>query len=837
MVSRVIPLRVSLIADLVPRLSVAAVLWSALPARIYRLPAMLLDLRLALRNLAKSRGFAAVAILTLAVGIGATAAMFSSLRALVVDPFSYPRGDQLVMVWSGDGWPLSSPDYFDIHEQATSFAAFGVYSPRRVNLGGDNAQSVPGVICTPEVLRAFGLPPVRGRFLTAEDGDKGAPPVAVISYALWQQSFAGEPDLVGRTIRLNGGDVTVVGIMPANFEFVGPWMRTESCQVWLPLQIKRGDGDRGSHWICGVARLKDGVSVGAADAEIKAIGKRLTAAYPNSNSRKHFLVRSLHEEMTRYVGSRVWMLFGAVILVLLVACANVASMLLARNARRQGEFGVRIALGAARNHIIRLALTESLLLALAGALAGLVVAFFGVRVLQTIAPVSDARKAAMTLDGAVLAFSLGLTLLTAVLAGLPPAFAAMRISVTDLLRTEGRGAAGSRVRHRILRGLIVGQIALAFVLANGAALFSASYTRLLAANDKLATAYVLSAGLDLRGERYGDKETRARFCDQLAERAAALPGVTAAGTTTKLPLEGGSNTQIMVNDQVFDPTADRTLAEVSSITPGYFAAAGIGLLRGRTLAPGDAKSDIIGVVVNQTLADTCWPGKDPLGMTIRANDAKPWFTARVVGLVENVRQWGPETPPRPEMYWTPDRAWGEAVYLVVRSTHPASQLAGALRREVTQLDPDLPLSRVRTLQEVVNDATQGQRVVTGLVDFFMAAALGLVAVGLYGTLSYHVLQRTREIGVRMAVGAGRSAIVALVFGQGARWVLVGVGIGVAGALGLATVLRSMIYGVNPLNPVTLLVGAAAVALAALLACWLPARKASRVDPMVALRSE
>ncbi len=798
---------------------------------------MLSDLRLALRNLAKSRAFSAVAILTLAVGIGAATAMFSALRALVVEPFSYPRADHLVMVWSGDGWPLSSPDYFDIHEQATSFVELGVYSPSRVNLGGENAQSVPGVICTPEVLRAFGVPPVLGRFLTPADGEKGAPPAAVISSRLWQQSFASDPGLVGRTIRLNGGNVTVVGIMPASFEFVGPWMRTETCQVWLPLQIKRGDGDRGSHWICGIARLKDGVSVAAADAEVKAIGRRLTAAYPDTNSKKHFLVRSLRAEMTRDVGSRVWMLFGAVVLVLLVACANVASMLLARNARRQGEFGVRIALGATRNHILRLALAESLLLALAGALAGLIVAFFGIHVLQTIAPVSDARKAAMTLSGRVLAFSLGLTALTAVLAGLPPAFAAMRISVTDLLRTEGRGAAGSRARHHILRGLIIGQIALAFVLANGAALFSASYVKLLAANDKLATEYVLSAETDLRGERYGDKDVRARFCEQWAERVAALPAVTAAGTTTKLPLEGGSNTSLMVNDQVFDPTAERTLAEVSSITPGYFAATGIALLRGRTLESGDAKGDMVGVVVNRALADTCWPGKDPLGMVIRGNNAKPWFTARVVGVVENVRQWGPEMEPRPELYWTPDRAWGETVFLVVRSPQRASQLAGALRRELAQLDPDLPLARVRTLQEVVNDATQGQRVVTGMVDFFMAAALGLVAVGLYGTLSYHVLQRTREIGVRMAVGAGRRHIVSLVFGQGARWVLTGVSIGVVGALALATLLRAMIYGVDPLNPVSLLVGATAVVAAAALACWLPARRASRVDPMVALRAE
>jgi putative ABC transport system permease protein len=795
------------------------------------------DLRFALRHLAKSRAFTAVAILTLAVGLGAATAMYSALRALVVEPFTYPRADRLVMVWSGDGWPLSTPDYFDLKDQATSFTAFGVYTPRPANLGGANAQSVLSVSCTPGVLKAFGVAPVLGRVFGDEDEAPGAPPVAVMSHRLWQQSFAGDPGLVGRRVRINGSEVTVVGIMPASFEFAAPWMRTEACELWLPLQLQRGDGDRGSHWLCGLARLKDGVSVGAADAEIKAIGVRLKAAYPETNAQKALLVRSLHGEMTRFVGSRVWMLFGAVALVLLVACANVASMLLARNARRQGEFGVRIALGATRSHLIRLALTESLVLALAGALAGLGVAYAGIRVLQVIAPVSGARKAAMGLDGGVLLFALGLTVLTAVLAGLPPALAAMRIAVTDLLRTEGRGTAGSRARHHILRGLIIAQVAVAFILANGAALFSASYVKLLAANDQLATDHVVSGELALRGGRYAKKEARTQFCEQLAARVAALPGVTAAGTTTKLPLEGGSNTGILVNDETFDPTAKRVLAEVSSITPGYFAAAGIALLRGRTLEPGDAGDKEIGVVVNRALADKCWPGKDPLGRVIRGNNPQPWFTAHVVGVVDNVRQWGPEMDPQPEIYWAPDRAWGETVFLLARSAQPASQLAGALRHTVAALDPDLPLSRIRTLRDVVTQATQGQRVVTGLVDFFMAAALGLVAVGLYGTLSYHVLQRTREIGVRLAVGAGRRNIVFLVFGQGARWVLAGVVLGTAGALGLALLLRSMIYGVNPLNPGTLLIGAAAVAAAAVLACWLPARKASRVDPMVALRAE
>jgi predicted permease len=795
------------------------------------------DLRFALRSLAKSPGFTAVAILTLAVGIGAATAMFSGLRALVVEPFSYPQADRIVHIWSSDGQPLSTPDYFDIRDQAVAYTELGVYTPQPANLGGESAQSVHSVSCTAGVLRAFGVVPQLGRWLDPADEVKGAPAVAVISHDLWQQSFASDPGLVGRTVRINGGAVTVVGVMPVSFEFAAPWMRGEMCQIWLPLQLKRDEGDRGSHWMCAIGRLKDGVSIAAADAEIKAIGARLKAAHPDTNTQKPFLVRSLKFEMTRYVGSRVWMLFAAVILVLLVACANVASMLLARSARRAGEFGVRVALGATRMQILRLALSESLWLSAAGAVAGLALAYFGVLALQAIAPASAARKAAMVLDGGVLAFAAGLTVLAVLLAGCPPALAAVRISVADLLRTNSRGAAGSRTRHNLLRGLIIAQVAVAFMLANGAALFSASYARLVSANESLATEYVLSAEVNLRGDRYDKKEARTHLCEQLAERAAALPGVTAAGITTKLPLEGGSNMGVLVNNEVFDPAAESTLAEISSITPGYFAAAGIKLLRGRTLQPGDAGEDAIGVVVNRALAEKCWPGEDPLGKIIRPNGPKAWYHARVVGVVESVRQWGPEMDPRPEMYWTPDRAWGQTIFLLVRSPRPAAQLAPALRHELATLDPDLPLARIRTLSTLVHEATQGQRAVTELVDFFMAVALGLVGIGLYGTLSYHVLQRTREIGVRVALGAARRDIVRLVFRQGSSWVLVGVALGAGGAVALATALRAMVYGIDALNPFTLLAAAAAVGVAAFVACWLPARRAARVDPIVALRAE
>lgn len=795
------------------------------------------DFRFALRQLLKSPGFTAVAVLTLAVGIGSSTAMFSALRALVVEPFSYPNSAELVHVWSGDGWPLSHPDYFDLADRSTSFAEFGVYSPRPANLGGDNPEVVISVSATPGVLRSFGIPPQLGRWLEPGDEDSGSTPVVVISHKLWQRSFAGDPTLIGRTIRVNGTLTTVVGIMPAHFEFAAPWMRGDTCHMWLPLQLKRGEGHRGSHWMCGLARLKPGVSVETADAEIKSIGVQLTQEYPNTNAQKKFLVRSLHFEMTRYVGSRVWMLFGAVALVLLVACANVASMLLARSAKRQAEFGVRIALGANRRQIIRLALSESVLLSIGGALVGLVIAFYGVKLLAVIAPVSDARRAAMGLDLRVLAFAVGVTGLTALIAGVPPALAALRISVADLLRTDSRGAAGSRTRHNLLRGLIIGQVTLAFVLANGAALFSASYVKLFSANRALSTDRVLTAQLHLRGERYAKNEARTQFWEQLSERLSALPGVTAAGLVTQLPLQGGSNMNILVNDEVFDPLAQRTLAEIRAVTPGYFAAIGVSLLHGRTLQPGDAGKDEIGVVVNRALADKSWPGKDPIGQLIRPSNENPHFHARVVGVVDNLRQWGPETEPRPEMAWTPDRAWGNSVFLVVRSPQPAAQLTAAVRREVAALDPDLPLAQIRTMEGVVDEAMAGQRAVVQLVDFFMVVALGLLAVGLYGTLSYHVLQRTREIGVRMAMGAGSGDVVKLVFRQGSIWLTLGVLLGIGGALGLTYAIRTLVYGLESIDPMALVWATIAVALAGTIACWLPARRAARVDPIIALRTD
>ena len=800
---------------------------------------MLSNLRLSVRTLAQSRGFAFIAILTLAVGIGSTTAIFSVLQALVIQPFQYPAADRLVHMWSGDGWPLSPADQLDLRKDTASYTAFGVYQPQTYNVGQENAQSVRGISGTAEVLPAFGVKPLLGRYFTAEDEVFSAAPVAVLSYALWQQIYGGAPDVIGRKLRLNGHDAEVVGVMPATFEFVCPWMRDDMPQLWTPLRMdEKQQKQRDSHYLLGIARMKDGVAIATADAEVKTIGKRLSALYPNSNTRKEFLVRSLHEEMTRGLGKQVWLLFGAVVLVLLVACGNVASMLLARSARRQGEFGVRVALGASPADLMKLALAESAVLACLGAGLGILLAYGGIEVLRAIAPVSAARKAAIALNLPALGFGLGATALTALLAGIPPALAAMRTSLATVMRADARGAVGSPARHRMLRGLIIAQVAVAFVLANGAVLFSQAYLKIVAENAVLASDNVIVAQVTLNGPRYEEDAARVRFWYEFSGRVAALPGVAHAAIISKLPLEGGSNTNALVNDEVYDPTIRRMSVERSSVTEGYFASMGLRLLKGRNLTTEDRTGEIRGVVVNQACVDKAWPDKDPIGQIMRANQPeKPWYVVRVVGVVENVKQWGADEEVQPEMYTAPEGHWGRGVYLVLRSPLPLAQLAPQLRAELAAIDGELALKDMRTMSKVVDEATQSQRAVAGLVNFFMAAALGLVAVGLYGTLSYHVQQRTREIGVRVALGALKGEIVKLVFAQGSRWVGIGLALGLAGSIGLSFALKSVVYRMEGLTALPLALAMFAVGFAAMLACWLPALRAAKLDPITALRAD
>jgi putative ABC transport system permease protein len=798
------------------------------------------DIRYGLRQLVKAPGFTAVAVLTLGLGVGATSTLFGVFEPLVLDPFPYPRSDRIAYVWSNAGGPLSAPDFVDFCEQNTSFTHLGVYWRRRFNLSLDVPSPAYAALCTAGVLRTFGTAPAQGRWIEESDERSGAAPVAVISHALWRRVFAADPAALGRTIRLDGREFTVVGIMPAEFEFPSPRPGVHDCELWVPFSPMEHDAYRGDHWLVGIGRLRDNVTVEAADAEAKTIGTRLAQAYPDTNLRTPFLVRSLWRQTTENTASGALLLSGAVLLLLLVACANVASLLLARGTRRQGEFGVRLALGGRRRDVVRLLLSESLLLALLGSGVGIVLAHGGLALMRYVIPsvlVLGARREALALSGPVLAFAVALAAITAALSGLLPALTAARTPVVETLKGEGRSQTGARLRHCFLRHLVAGQIAVVLVLGNGAVLLFSSYLRVLQANRDLATDQVITAELALRGERYAAMDARQNFWQDLFERVHRLPGVAGAAITTKIPLEGGNSTDILVDDEVYDPALRRTDAEQSYVSPEYFAAMGIPLLRGRPPSPADARGAVTGIAINQTLANKYWPGQDPIGRRIRSNSAEPSFQAVVVGMVGDVRQWGAEQPVLPEMYFPHALSNQDSMTLVVRTSETAHSQIPLLRSMVAALDGDLPLANVRTMKDVVGRSTGPRRFLTQLVGLFMATTLILAMVGIYGTLSYTVSQRQREIGIRMALGALQRDVLAFVVRQAGVWVVVGLAIGLVVTAALSFLLRSAAYGVDPLDPRLLFVGLVVVGSAAGAACLLPARRAARIDPMAALRCE
>ncbi len=801
---------------------------------------LLNDIKYSIRQLRKSPGFTLLAVLTLGLGIGATTSLFSVFNALVLDPFPYPESDKIVYVWNRQNWSLSALDYFDIKEQMTSFADMGVYHPDRLNFGAEKPESLYGVRCTSGVLCVLGMHPLLGRLLNESDDQPGAEPVVVISHALWTRSFAADPQVIGKTMKLNGQATTIVGVMPADFEFSSPWYRGQEYELWTPFAFDIKERGRGNHWLLGIARLKAGVSVNAADAEIKTIGARLAQTYPNTNTGKVMQLVSLRDQMTSNTASRMRMFLGAVTLLLLVACANVASMLLARGTQRQDEFSVRLALGASRMAVVRLLLVETVLLGLLGSATGIVFALGGITALRNLIPpalIIGARRAAIQINGRVLMFAIGLAFLSAMVAGLLPALTAARTSIVETLKAGGRSHTGSRIRHRFLRQLMVAQIAVAVVLANGGILLFASYLNVFKSNEILDTEQVISAEISLKGDQYNENEAKLAFCDQLFERIGGLPGVQKVAITSKMPLEGGSNAGFLVDDEVYDPAVQRQPIEQSFISPDYFAAMGLTMLEGRAPEPTDAKSEAIGVVINRAMAQHYWKGEEVIGRRIRPNAPNPPLYAEVIGIVEDVRQFGSEHPPLPEMYISYAFRTPSRVFLIVRASGDASTLVPAIRNELVILNPDLAIANVRKMKDVLNASVSDRRLSTSLINVFMVTTLILAMVGIYGTLSYNLLQRKQEIGVRIAVGALRHHIIRFVFRQAGLWVVAGLGVGLALTAAVSFLLRSMVFNISPWSPLSLLLGLGVVGGAACLACILPALRATRIDPMEALRYE
>ena len=800
------------------------------------------DLQLACRTLRRSPGFTAVAVALLALGIGANSAFFGLFKAHALAPFPYPDPDRVVQLWRAhnsrlEANPWSAPDFLDVHDQAASLAESGAFSTERFNLGGEKPEMLQGVACTPGVFRALGVQPLLGRWFADDDGRSGAERTVILSHACWTQRFGASPGLLGHAIRLNAQDYVVAGVMPADFEFYSPQTGAQTIDLWVPLQLSRGGRPRGDHWLKAVGRLKDGVTVSRANAELKLIADRLAAAYPDTNHGKWFYARPVPVELavrelfgSGLVGAAVW-------LALIVACANLAIMLLARGAGRQTEYGVRLALGATRWRLVRLALAESLVLALLGGAVGVMFAWSSLGVLPTLLPAASTHSIALRIDPAVLGYAGLVALLASFAAGLPPAWTASKTQVVDTIKQGGLTQAGSRLRHRFLRHLVSAQVAIALLLVNTTLLLLVSYRAALLVNEPLSSALVLSAGVTVQGPCYETGAARAAFWQRWLERVEPLPGVTAAGMTSKLPLRGGMNTQVLADGEQFDPKADRPTVEMSFASAGYFAAMGIAQLRGRTFGAADARNDSLGVVVNRALADRYWPNQDPIGQRIRGNTLQPWFTAHVVGVVENVRQWDLGRPALSEVYfpyaWSP-QSMG---FLVVRSALDARSMVPLLRRELAALDPDLALVEPTTMKEIVSESARSRRTLLLVTQFFMAVTVLMAAVGIYGTLAFQTRQRTREIGVRLALGAARRDIVRLVLRQAVPWVVGGGAIGMLLSAAVAFALRMILADVSLLNPLYFLGGLGVLGAAIALACWLPARRATQVNPVEALRAE
>ncbi|HSS19162.1 MAG TPA: ABC transporter permease [Pyrinomonadaceae bacterium] len=809
---------------------------------------LLKDFRYGIRGLTKRPSFTAIAVLTLALAIGASTAIFSVVNAVLLRPLPFTNPDRLVMVWedaSYVGFPHNTPataNYADWKARNHVFEDMAALDSRSFSLTGDgDPEKIEAAGVTANLFPLLGTRPLIGRNFTAEEDQPDANKVVILSQTLWQRRYAGDQSVVGHALLLNGEKYTVIGVMPAGFQF-----SDKDTGIWVPIAFTpRQLANRGRHYLNVVARMKPGVKLAEADADVRAIQQQIARENPEAAGRLGAYVRSLTQEFTGEIRRPLLVLLAAVGLVLLIACANIANLLLSRAAGRRREIALRTALGASRLRIIRQLLIESLLLASAGAVLGVVFAWWSFAFLQRLIPEGLTLFAKLSLDPKVLAFTFVVMVVTAVLFGLAPALQASNLDLNEALKQGGRTGqqAGSK---RLRNVLVVGEVALAMVLLVGAGLLIQTLFKLQNQYANLKAQSVMTLRTVLTRNKYPEHGQRVGFYKQVLERVSALPGVVSAGYATSVPLawkggtsgftiEGRSVEQALAGGFSYD-------ANHRQVSADYLKTIGIPIRAGRSFTEADNEQAVHVAIINETMAREYWPGENPLGKRIKFGDPTddvPWVT--IVGVAGDIRQMGIDQPIKAELYVPYQQDNGLAFYaprdLAIRTSVDPSSVVAAARNEIHQVDPDQPISNVRGMNEVLDEETASRRLGMTLLTIFAGLALLLATIGIYGVLAFFVTQHTQEIGVRMALGAQRGSILGLVLKKGMLLAGLGVVIGLGAAFAVTRLMASLLYDVSATDPLTYVAIATLLLGVALVACLVPARRAMRVDPLVALRYE
>lgn len=795
------------------------------------------DLKFALRQLFKNPGFTAVAVLTLALGIGANTAIFSVINAVLLRPPPFAEPDRLVFVSEKskdlDNMSVSYPNYLDWVKQQEGFSELAAFRNEQWNLTGDGRpERIDGLQVSAGFFSTLGVQPVRGRVFTTDEDKVGGERVVVLGEGIWRRRFGGDPGLLNRTVTLNGEAYTVVGILPAAFQF------PRRVELWTPLGHKAAWTDqRGWHpGMYVVGRLKPGVELAAARRSLETVAERLAKEYPDSNTGNSVTVMALQERLAGpAVRTALGTLLGAVVLVLLIACTNVTNLLLARATQRRKEIAVRLALGASRWQLLRQLLIESLLLAGAGGVAGLVLAFWGMAVLTNLLPALIQQLVVLSIDRTVLLFSFGVAVATGLLFGLAPAWQLANGDSAEVLKEGGRSEAAGAGRGWGRRLLIVGEVAFALVLLVAAGLLLRSFSRLQAVPVGLDPNNVLTMELRLPPYKYGDDARQAAFYRQAVEAVRALPGVRSAAFIAPLPLGfGGWQSDVRIEGEPPAKPGQGRLSDVAVVTPDYFKTMGVTILKGRVFTDADDGKNRV-CIIDETFEQKHFNG-DALGKRVERGDSGTnWMT--IVGVARHVKNYGAGEDSRIETYQPVAQDGASGMTLVIKTAVEPTTLAEPARKAILGVDPDQPVAEIITMEQVLIRSVAERRLATMLLSLFAGLALVLAAVGLYGVMAFNVANRTREIGVRMALGAQAGDVLGLVLRQGGRLIGLGVIVGLAGAFGVTRLMSKLLFQIGAADPLTYLVTPLALAAVALLACFIPARRAARVDPMVALRSE